>query len=313
VQIEIKMEPIMSSAPFPVTRLAPNLKQFVRPENMIQSDDPNMVSTARQITAGATTMTEAAERISDWVHDHLTYTLPVPQDALSVLRSGQGSCQGYTRLTIALCRAAGIPARYAHGYLVPGESWGARVERFGVKTHGGGYHAWLEINYPDVGWAFTDGEYTKNFVDPYHILRWLDGENSTPVPSNPVENLNADTGNTFTKVEDSNMSRWVDSYPNPSKDILGLPIRPQQTGAVWGYLRDSSGQPVRDAKIIVWGKPDSTGRVQGKVISLPDSGIWSIAGLDSGTQKVSIQVGEKRKDFEVAAERGKIVRKDLNF
>ena len=313
VLIEVKTEPINSSAPFPISRVAPNMRQYLRAEDQIQSDNPSIVSTARQVTAGASTAIEAAEKISNYVADRITYTIPVPQDALSVFQSGKGSCQGYTRLTIALCRAAGIPARYAHGYLVPGETWGARVERFGVKTHGGGYHAWLEIYYPDVGWVFTDGEYTKNYVDPYHIVRWLDGENSTPVPANPIENLNADTGNTFTKVEDSDMSRWIDSYSGPSKDLLGVPIRPQQTGAAWGYLRDSNGQPILGAKLIVWGKPDSTGRVQGKVITLPDSGIWSIAGLNSGSQRISIQVGEKRKDFEVTAERGKIVRKDLMF
>ena len=313
VLIEVKMEPLGSSAGFPIRGLAGNMRQFIRPEKMIQSDDPSIVNTARQLTSGASTVAEAANNISNWVHDHLTYTIPVQQDALSVYRSGRGSCQGYTRLTIALCRAAGIPARYAHGYLVPGEDWGARVERFGVKTHGGGYHAWLEIYYPDVGWAFTDGEYTKNYVDPYHIIRWIDGESSTPIPRNPIENLNADTGNTYSKVEDANLSKWVDSYAGPKEDILGLPIRSQQTGAVWGQLTNSKGHALMNAKLIVWGQPDASGRIKGRVLSLPDSGIWSIAGLQTGRHKISIKVGEKRKDFHIEAKRGQVVRKDLVF
>jgi len=313
VLIEANMERMNADTPFPVRGLPGSFDKYLRAGRDIQSNHPSIVEKAKQLTRGAKTVAEAVEAISNWVHDHIDYTIPVAQDALSVYRSGKGSCQGYTRLTIALCRAAGIPARYAHGYLVPGEKWGARVERFGVKTHGGGYHAWVEIYYPGYGWAFTDGEYTKGYVDPYHILRWIDDEPSTPVPDNPVENLNADTGNTYSKVEDTDTSRWIDYYPGPEKDILGLPIRPQRTGSVWGYLKDADEKPIRGAKLIVWGKPDAAGRVKGKVLSLPDEGIWSVAGLSSGTHRISIKVGDRKKDYRINAERGKIKRKDLVF
>lgn len=313
VLIEVDMERMDADAPFPVRGLSGSFDKYLRAESDIQSNHPSIAQKAKQLTRGAKTVAEAVESISNWVHDHIDYTIPVAQDALSVYRSAKGSCQGYTRLTIALCRAAGIPARYAHGYLVPGENWGANVERFGVKTHGGGYHAWVEIYYPGYGWAFTDGEYTKGYVDPYHILRWIDDEPSTPAPDNPVENLNADTGNTYSKVEDTDTSRWIDYYPGPHKDILGLAIRPQQTGAVWGYLRDKNGKPVKGARLIVWGKPDASGRVKGKVLSLPDEGIWSVAGLSDGVHRISIKVGERQKDYRIKAERGEIKRKDLVF
>lgn len=312
--IEVKMEPLGSSAPFPISNLAANMREFVKPENMIQSDNPAMVQKARQLTAGASTVADAVEAISNFVHDHITYTIPVPQDALAVFNSGKGSCQGYTRLTIAMCRAAGIPARYAHGYLVPGEDWGARVERFGVKTNGGGFHAWLEVYYPDAGWAFTDGEYTKNYVDPYHVVRWIDGESKTPIPNDPTENLDADTGNTYSKVEDNDTSKWVDNYPNPKNNILTLAIRAQQTGAVWGYVKDPKGNLIKNAQLVVWGKPDANGKYTGTVLTLPGSGIWSVAGLETGTQKISIKIGDKRKDFDIQAQKGKIIQwKDLIY
>jgi len=313
VLIEVKMEPLRSTAGFPVSGLSSSMREFVSPENMIQSNNPSIVAEARRITSGSRTVADAVEKISNWVHDHVTYTIPVKQDALSVHRSGRGSCQGYTRLTIALCRAAGIPARYAHGYLVPGENWGARVERFGVKTHGGGYHAWIEIYYPDKGWYYTDGEYTKNYVDPYHVTRWIDGERKTPIPRNPVENLNADTGNTYSKVEDTNTAKWVDYYPGPRKDILGMPIRPQQTGAVWGYLKDSRGRAITNGKLLACRKIPNSRSMRCKVLTLPDSGIWSIAGLDSGTHRVIIEVNGKRKTFSVRARSGQILQKDLTF
>lgn len=312
IEIIVNLDPLGSNAPFPVQNISdPVARKSLRAEKDIQSDNPQLQQTARQITSGATTVAEATERISNWVHDHVTYTIPVNQDALSVFTSGKGSCQGYTRLTIALCRAVGIPARYAHGYLPPGEEWGARVERFGVKTSGGGYHAWLEIYYPDVGWAFTDGEYTKNYIDPFHVVRWVDDEPQTPMPKNAVEILDADTGITFSKVEDTDETRWIDKYSGPGKDMLGVAIRPQQTGAVWGSLTDASGKPITTGKIIIWGEPDETGRVRGEVLSLPSSGFYSIAGLGSGKKKITIQIGNNKKDFTVESQQGVIKRHDL--
>lgn len=314
IKVEVNLEPLKSSAPFPIQGISdPVARKCLRPEKMIQSDHPDIINKAREITAGARTVAEAVEKISNWVHDHVTYTIPVQQDALSVFYSGKGSCQGYTRLTIALCRAVGIPARYAHGYLPPGEDWGARVERFGVKTSGGGYHAWIEIYYPDAGWYFTDGEYTKNYVDPFHIVRWIDDEPSTPIPANPVENLDADTGNTYSKVEETNDLRWVDYYSGPKKEILGIAIRPQQTGAVWGVLTDANGNRIRKGKLIIWGEPDASGYVRGEVISLPESGIYSVAGLGTGKKKITIQVGDVKRDFVVEAQAGTVQRKDIVF
>jgi len=313
VKIEVNLEPLGSNSSFPVQGISDAVaRKSLRPEKDIQSDNPDIIRTAKSIVAGATTVAEATERISNWVHDHVEYTLPTAQDALSVLESGRGSCQGYTRLTIALCRAVGIPARYAHGYLPPGQDWGARVERFGVKTSGGGYHAWIEIYYPDVGWAFTDGEYTKNYVDPFHLIRWIDDEPQTPVPRNAVENLDADTGNTFSKVEDTDETRWSDQYPGPRKDMLAVAIRSQRTGAVWGTLTNANGKRITDAKLIIWGEPDAAGRMRGEVLSLPPSGIYSIAGLSSGRKRITIQIGNNKKDFTVQSQRGAIKRQDLN-
>lgn len=313
LEVTVNLDPLGSNAPFPVQGISdPVVRKSLRAEKDIQSDNPQIVQAARQITAGATTVAEATERISNYVHDHVTYVIPVPQDALSVFRTGKGCCQGYTRLTIALARAVGIPARYAHGYLPPGEDWGARVERFGVKTSGGGYHAWVEMYYPDAGWAFTDGEYTKNYVDPFHLVRWVDDEPRTPMPRNAVENMDADTGVTFSKVEDSDETRWVDQYENgPGKDMLGIAIRAQQTGAVWGALTDASGKKITNGKIIIWGEPDATSRMRGEVLSLPSSGFYSVAGLGSGRKKITIQVGNNKKDFTVESQRGVIKRQDL--
>ncbi len=59
--------------------------------------------------------------ITDWVHDHLDYvpgSTGPSTTACDVLVQRSGVCRDYAHLTIALCRALGIPARYLAGYAV---------------------------------------------------------------------------------------------------------------------------------------------------------------------------------------------------
>jgi transglutaminase-like putative cysteine protease len=58
--------------------------------------------------------------VVDFVHDHLTfgYRFARPtRTAQEALSEGVGVCRDFAHLTIALCRALNIPARYVNGYL----------------------------------------------------------------------------------------------------------------------------------------------------------------------------------------------------
>ncbi len=79
---------------------------------------------------------EVAERACAWAHRALTYTYDVTDvrtSAAEAVAGGRGVCQDFAHVMIALCRAAGLPARYVSGHLV-GE---------------GGSHAWVEVMVPD--------------------------------------------------------------------------------------------------------------------------------------------------------------------
>lgn len=57
--------------------------------------------------------------ICDWVFNNLTYVLGSTDSrttAKDVFEQRQGVCRDYAHLSIALCRAIGIPARYVCGY-----------------------------------------------------------------------------------------------------------------------------------------------------------------------------------------------------
>jgi transglutaminase-like putative cysteine protease len=73
-----------------------------------------------------------AADICSWTHAAIEYgygTTTVRTTAVQAASGGRGVCQDFAHIMIALCRAAGLPARYVSGHLV-GE---------------GGSHAWVEV------------------------------------------------------------------------------------------------------------------------------------------------------------------------
>ncbi len=184
VLIEINLSPLNSTAPFPIQtqQLPGQMRSFLGPEKDIPANEAGIAAQARTLTQGSGTVQEAVTVIFNWIVDNHTYDAGrnTPQDGRSVFYSKRGSCVGYTNLAIAMLRSLGIPARYAHGYLPPGYDWGISKKYWGVQISGGGYHAWVEVYYPDIGWCFSDLLHSKNFVDPFHVLRYIDGINLNP-------------------------------------------------------------------------------------------------------------------------------------
>lgn len=71
-----------------------------------------------------------------------------------VLERGAGVCQDYAHLAVAMCRSAGIPARYVSGYLfTKDDASGADVDGDEVTVQ---THAWFEAAVPGVGWLALD-------------------------------------------------------------------------------------------------------------------------------------------------------------
>ena len=103
--------------------------------------DEAIRAVARELRA-APTPAAALSQLGEWLRAHVEYetgTTSVSTTAIEVLRAGRGVCQDYAHLGIAVLREAGIPARYASGYLYPDELGGVVGE-----VHQGQSHAWLE-------------------------------------------------------------------------------------------------------------------------------------------------------------------------
>jgi transglutaminase-like putative cysteine protease len=93
------------------------------------------------------------EALSDWVFHAMHYgagATTVATSAAEALTIGQGLCQDYAHILLALCHAASIPARYISGHML-GE---------------GGSHAWVEVLL-----AAPEGGYRALALDPTNRRR----------------------------------------------------------------------------------------------------------------------------------------------
>ncbi len=170
VETRSALATVESRTGFPMGSVPPEAARFLRSTPMVQANDARIQDLARRLTAGAASARGAVEAILDHVVDHLEYRYDPPaHDAVSALDRRLANCQGYAHLSMALLRAAGIPARATVGISL---SKGWRVQRpDGTVTFkmGQGRHAWIEVFYPDIGWIPYDPQTSHLFVSIYHV------------------------------------------------------------------------------------------------------------------------------------------------
>lgn len=135
-----------------------DLAEFLASNGWIQSDDPRIVSTAREVVGGAADPWEKVVRLERWVDRNMTnrdFSIGFAT-AGEVIQTRQGDCTEHAVLLAALCRAVGVPARVAMGLVY--------LEGTGEF----GYHMWTEVN---VGgrWYAADGTLGQGFVAGGHI------------------------------------------------------------------------------------------------------------------------------------------------
>ncbi len=143
--------------------------QNIKPENYIESNDPQIISLAKSITSGFSDPSSQARAICRWVYKNLTYTYSSSEKgALAALNSGSGKCTDYSDLFVALCRASGLPARVIRGQTTNNaDSWGLLVQSDSKNTAG---HQWAEVYFPLFGWVTFDPTFNEYPVsDGKHV------------------------------------------------------------------------------------------------------------------------------------------------
>jgi len=136
--------------------------EALQPTSFCQSDVAEITAAAREIVAGERNAWRAAKKIAAWVRREMTPNYDVGfATAKETFVRRRGDCSEYTVLTVALCRAAGIPARAAVGIMYAGGIFG--------------YHMWPEVFVGqwvglDARWYAVDAETGEPFTDATHIL-----------------------------------------------------------------------------------------------------------------------------------------------
>ncbi len=135
-------------------------KKYTQPEELIESDNFNITLTTQTLIGSETNAQEKVIRIHDLVIRHLQYEVQDEErGAQWALENGRGDCSEYSYLFVALCRAAGIPARVQAGFAFPPNN---------ETIHDG--HMWAEYYLENYGWVPVDATWGLfNAMDYSHF------------------------------------------------------------------------------------------------------------------------------------------------
>src|SRR5690606_28261978 len=136
---------------------------YTDPSPFVESDDPAIVSLARNIVGDETEPVAAARKLVDWVHENVakepSLTVPSAREVAKVLR---GDCNEHAVLLTALARAIGIPARVVAGAVYSPFGVGGEPDQDGFY-----YHAWSELWLG--GWVSADAVFGQLPADATHV------------------------------------------------------------------------------------------------------------------------------------------------
>lgn len=138
VEVDNEPDPIHPEAPqVPVQDLPDDALVFTLPSRYIESD--LLLNDAWELFGHTPPTWARVQAVCDWVHANIRYetgSSGPATSALDVYRARLGVCRDFAQLSVALCRALNIPARYTFGYLPD-----IAVEPPDVAMD---FHAWFE-------------------------------------------------------------------------------------------------------------------------------------------------------------------------
>jgi Transglutaminase-like superfamily len=130
--------------------------EYLRPNALLQSDDPEVERTARGVAEGELDPWKVAMALQKWTFENMHFDTGIAiAPASEVVRDRHGTCMGYSILLASLARAANIPSRLKLGYVYDGGIWGG--------------HAWVEVFIRGKWVAIDAAEYSPGIADAARI------------------------------------------------------------------------------------------------------------------------------------------------
>jgi len=122
-------------------------KTYLADGEKYQIHNPYFQKIVKKVVGNETNAYWVARNLFRYVIDHMHYELSGGWNvAPTVLARGSGSCSEYTFVYVALCRAAGLPARYQGSVVVRGDN----------TSFDDVFHRWAEVYLPNYGWIPVD-------------------------------------------------------------------------------------------------------------------------------------------------------------
>jgi hypothetical protein len=122
-------------------------KKYLQDASKFAIKHPSIKKHVKEALAGERRPYWMLRKIARYIQDKMHYELAGGWNiAPTVIDRGSGSCSEYTFVFIAMCRAAGIPARYVGSIVVRGDN--ASTDDV--------FHRWAEVYLPGYGWIPAD-------------------------------------------------------------------------------------------------------------------------------------------------------------
>jgi transglutaminase-like putative cysteine protease len=158
VDVTISAAPPHYDKPLPRPVPDPNGGEYLKSSIIVESDSPEIRRQASKILGDERDAYQAAKKIVAWVGSHMKKDYGASADrATDVLRQMKGDCTEHSLLSVALLRAAGIPAKRVDGVVymftdgVPAMYW----------------HEWVEAYVGE--WTQLDPTFQQTVADATHF------------------------------------------------------------------------------------------------------------------------------------------------
>jgi transglutaminase-like putative cysteine protease len=138
------------------------LQEYVRPTNTVQVNDPLIVEKVRELTGNVTSLRMAVKRLYEYADGLGSKPFKGTTDALTALKLGEASCNGKSRLFIAMTRQLGLPSRLVGGLILT--SGTKRTSHQWAEVYIGGY--WVPFD--------TLNSHFAELPENYLALYWGD-------------------------------------------------------------------------------------------------------------------------------------------
>ncbi|MCF3652350.1 transglutaminase-like domain-containing protein [Synoicihabitans lomoniglobus] len=155
---------------------------YVRPSRFCESD--RLADFAWRQFGNVPTGWEQVKTVCTWVHEHVEYRFGAGRSdltACNIFEQRYGVCRDFAHLTIALCRALNVPARYASGHLpdIGYDDPGSPMD----------FHAYTEV-YLGGRWVPVDARYNVSRFGRVRVCHGLDAGDCAFLTSFGTVNLN---------------------------------------------------------------------------------------------------------------------------